>query len=252
MVLLIQSLFPQLWQVLEGGPSDSSGTWEGNIMLTPLWRAVISFLWPLLSSPASAAPGRCLGPLGLCSFSTAAVPVAFLGLWRDENSIQQMLNLPWETFPWLIHGTSGRSLPLPPSPFLGIHLWAAAKQNFPEEAGRGAVKARNTEGWDSQGRRHGGLGMKRRGGKGWRKFLLEVSSKIYGISEIFLHKGMQFLVHLEMKIAGSVALCTPSGIWNFPGYQEKGRTCWRDLELVHKHVWVHWVWWAGLPSSMSY
>lgn len=85
------------------------------------------------------------------------------------------------------------------------------------------------------------MGRKRRGGKGWRKFLLEVSSKIYGISEIFLHKGMQFLVHLEMKIAGSVALCTPSGIWNFPGYQEKGRTCWRDLELMHKHVWVHWV-----------
>lgn len=34
---------------------------------------------------------------------------------------------------------------------------------------------------------------------------------------------MQFLVCLEMKIAGSAALCAHIGIWNFPGYQQKGR-----------------------------
>lgn len=80
------------------------------------------------------------------------------------------------------------------------------------------------------------MGRKRKGRKGWRKFLLEARSEIYGTSEIFLHKGMQFLVHLEMKIAESFALFTPAGIWNFPGYQEKGRTCWRDVEPVHKYM----------------
>lgn len=187
MVLLIQSLFPQLWQVLEGGPSDSPGTWEGNIMLTPLWRAVISFLWPLLSSPASAAPGRCLGPLGLCSFSTAAVPVAFLGLWRDENSIQQMLNLPWETFPWLIHRYLREISPPASQPFFGDSpLGCCQAGELPRRSRERGCESKKHRGLRFTGKEAWRMGRKRRGGKGWRKFLLEVSSKIYGISEIFL------------------------------------------------------------------
>lgn len=47
---------------------------------------------------------------------------------------------------------------------------------------------------------------------------------------------MQFLVCLEMKIAESVALCAHIGIWNFSGYQEKGRACWGDVEPVYEQT----------------
>lgn len=248
------NMFPQLWQVLEGGPSDNSGAWEGNIMLTPLLLFLKSsyqlFVAAALLS-CQCSHRKVSGTFrGLLLFHCSSTQWLSWGCEGMKTASSRCLTCHGRPFSWLIHRYLREISPPASQPFFGgFTCGLLPSRTSQKRQGEGLWKQETQR---AEVHREGGMkdwaGRGKEGKDGGNSFWKWAAK----FMKFFLHKRMQFLVCLEMKIAGSVALCTPTGIWNFPGYQEKGRTCWRDLEPVHKHVWVHWVWRAGFPSSMSY